>query len=64
MGEPKKPTMEVLIGDENLGAITHVIPNPSKLWLQQDAQGREMLQVVEQDGTTTRVTLLQATCES
>jgi hypothetical protein len=64
MGEPGKPTMEVLLGDENLGVITHVIPNPTKLWLQQDAHGGEMLQIVEQDGTTTRVTLLQAACES
>lgn len=51
-------SVEIILGGSDCGPLAHAIRGVHKVWRQQNEQGREVVQMVADDGTTVVVTLL------
>lgn len=52
-------SIEIILGTVESGPISHVVDDAQKLWQQRDGRGREVLQIVSADGTSTILTILK-----
>lgn len=51
-------SVEIILGGSDSGPLAHTVRGVQKVWRQQNEQGREVVQMVANDGTTVVVTLV------